>query len=71
MNQRFRWLRPLADWSTDELVGSVLAASTTEARLYLAKLVALSWDWRDDPRRHLFNTNAQRPRQDSNLRPAD
>jgi hypothetical protein len=29
-------LRPLADWSTDELVETVLAANTTEARLYLS-----------------------------------
>ena len=64
-------LRPLADWSTDELVETVLAANTTEARLYLANVVACSWDWSDDRERHPFKTTPQRPRQDSNLRPAD
>ena len=47
-------LRPLADWSTDELVETVLAANTTEARLYLANVVACSWDWSDDRERHPF-----------------
>lgn len=40
-------LRALPDWSTDELVESVLAATTTEARLYLADSFSVSWDWRD------------------------
>jgi hypothetical protein len=39
-------LRPLATWTTDELVAGVLAATTTEARLYLAKALAFSCDWR-------------------------
>jgi hypothetical protein len=61
-------LRPLATWTTDELVAGVLAAATTEARLYLAKAVALSFDWRS---RAAYDRNSLRPRQDSNLRPAD
>ena len=35
---------PLDEWSDDMLVAAVLAATTTEARLYLAKCVSLSWD---------------------------
>jgi hypothetical protein len=38
--------RPLVQWSAETLVAGVLAASTTEARLYLAKCVSLSWDMR-------------------------
>jgi len=38
--------RPLVRWSSDMLIAGVIAASTTEARLYLAKSVSLSWDWR-------------------------
>jgi hypothetical protein len=61
-------LRPLATWTTDELVAGVLAATTTEARLYLAKALALSFDWRES---EAFDRDSQRPRQDSNLRPAE
>jgi hypothetical protein len=53
-----------SDWSTEDLVTSVLAATTTEARLYLAHVLAVSSDWRR-------LDGDQRPRQDSNLRPAD
>lgn len=41
-------LRPLMEWSREELVEGVLAASTTEARLYLASALSLSWDWRNE-----------------------
>lgn len=61
-------LRPLTTWTMDELVAGVLAATTTEARLYLAKALALSWDWRD---REAHDCYSLRPRQDSNLRAAD
>ncbi len=61
-------LRPLATWTTNELVAGLLAATTTEARLYLAKELALSWDWH---KREAYDRDSQRPRQDSNLRPAD
>jgi hypothetical protein len=40
-------LRPLAIWTTDELVAGVLSATTTEARLCLTKALALTWDWRN------------------------
>ena len=39
-------LRPLTTWSTDEIAEAVLSATTTEARLCLAKALSLSHDWR-------------------------
>ena len=63
-------LRALPDWTTEELVASVLAATTTEARLYLAQALSKSWDWRRDDGRHPFDVR-QRARLDSNQRPAD
>ena len=62
-------LRALPDWSTEELVASVLAATTTEARLYLAQALSKSWDWRSRTERHPLDH--QRPPQDSNVGPAD
>ena len=55
----------------DMLVAAILAASTTEARLCLAKCVSLSWDMRADAHDAAITGVEQRPRQDSNLRPAD
>ena len=41
-------IRPLKNWSTDDFIDAVLAASTTEARLSLAQALSCSWDWRLD-----------------------
>lgn len=61
-------LRPITDWSTAEPVRAVISASTTEARLYLAKALACSWDWRSNESAlsTVSATNATylRPRQD-------
>ena len=38
-------VRPLNNWSAHELVAAVLSATTTEARLWLAKALSLSHDW--------------------------
>lgn len=37
-------LRPLATWTSDQLSSAVRSATTTEARLYLAKAVAIALD---------------------------
>lgn len=37
-------VRPLATWTPDQLVSAVRSATTTEARLYLAKAVAVALD---------------------------
>ena len=70
-------VRPLTAWSTDEMAEAVLSATTTEARLCLAKALSLSHDWRDEEpvparREPTGDTDPpQRPRLDSNQRPAD
>jgi hypothetical protein len=38
----------LGEWSNEKIVAGVLAATSTEARIYLAKCVSLSWDWRTE-----------------------
>jgi hypothetical protein len=71
-------LRSLAVRPADDLVAGVMSAGTTEARVYLAKALALALDWRlgHAPQggiraEQVARAAPQRPRQDSNLRPAD